>query len=75
MTMDGGQVDALGLFITNLVAAHLQCSFTAGIFRRDTTHNHSSFGAFLTEEILGFAEKISLFPPSRAMALPFKQRH
>jgi hypothetical protein len=32
-TMSGGQVDALGLFITNVVAAHLQRCFTAGIYQ------------------------------------------
>jgi hypothetical protein len=57
MTMDGGQVGSLGLFITNLVAAHLHCCFTAGIARREMAHNHSSLRTFLTSEIGDLAEK------------------
>jgi hypothetical protein len=57
MTMDGGQVGALGLFITNLVAAHLHCCFTASIAKRETTHNHSSLRTFLASEIGDLAQK------------------
>jgi hypothetical protein len=60
MTMDGGQVGPLGFAITNLVIAHFQCCFTAGIFKRDPTHKDSS---------------PCTFPPSRALTLPVKRWH
>jgi hypothetical protein len=55
MAMDGGQVSPLNRFGTNVVAAHLQCCSPAGIFKRDTPHNHASVCAFLLEEFEGFA--------------------
>jgi hypothetical protein len=39
--MDAGKVGPLGFFITNLVAAHLQSYFTAGIAKRQTTHERN----------------------------------
>jgi hypothetical protein len=63
ITMDGGQIRPLSLFVTNLVAAHLQCCFTAGIFKRDAPHNYPSLCAFLLEESEGFAKADIIVSP------------
>jgi hypothetical protein len=51
MTMDGGQIRSLAIFVTNLVAAHLHCSFTAGIARIEKCHNHDSLRIYLEAQL------------------------
>jgi hypothetical protein len=57
MTMDAGQVGTMNLFITNLVAAHLQCCFTARISQPLTPHTHWSLNEFLKLELDALAPK------------------
>jgi hypothetical protein len=40
MTMDAGQIHTTRLFITNLVASHLNCCFTSGIHQLTASQNH-----------------------------------
>jgi hypothetical protein len=49
--MDGGQIRSLGIFVTNLVAAHLHCSFTAGLARIEKCHNHDSLRIYLETQL------------------------
>jgi hypothetical protein len=57
MTMDGGQISSLSLFITNLVAAHLSCCFTAGIAKIEKCHTHFTLRDFLRDELQALADK------------------
>jgi hypothetical protein len=51
MTMDGGQIRSLAIFVTNLVAAHLHCSFTAGIARIEKCHDHNTLRKYLEAQL------------------------
>jgi hypothetical protein len=57
MTMNGGQIGPLSIFVTNLIAAHLQCAFTAGIAKLNKPHTHASLRDFLQVEIAQLASK------------------
>jgi hypothetical protein len=63
MIMDVGQLGPWSLFITNLMTPHIQCSFTAGIFKGETAYNHSSQCPFLAGEIPEFAGKSIITSP------------
>jgi hypothetical protein len=55
MTMDAGQVSSTKLFITNLVAGHLNCCFTSGIQEILTSQDHASLVEFLAAELRALA--------------------
>jgi hypothetical protein len=55
MTMDAGQIGTTKLFVTNLVASHLQCCFTSGIYPLDASQDHKSLRDFLRVELLRLA--------------------
>jgi hypothetical protein len=57
MTMDGGTIGSLGLFITNLVAAHIPCCFTEVVAQLDKCHTHGTLNGFLREELRRIQQK------------------